>query len=113
MDPDVVRAHSECATFQKWCKRALYMFIANYPADAARLHDLHLLLEMNVDVRNRRTMPGHLTASALVFAPDRGSILLIHNRGLGRWLQPGGHLEAGEFPLEAAGGEVAEEGGRE
>jgi 8-oxo-dGTP pyrophosphatase MutT (NUDIX family) len=111
MDADIAGAHSDCAAFRNWCKQAVRRLVANHPSDASRLHDLQLLLEMDVDLRSRRTLPGHLTASVLVLSPDRRSILLIHNRGLGRWLQPGGHLEAGEFPLEAARREVAEEVG--
>lgn len=51
----------------------------------------------------------HVTASAVVVGP-RGTVLHRH-RLLGRWLQPGGHLEAGESPPEAAVREVAEETG--
>ena len=53
--------------------------------------------------------PVHVTASAVV-AGDRGTLLHRH-RLLGRWLQPGGHLEAGESPPEAAQREVVEETG--
>ena len=53
--------------------------------------------------------PVHVTASAVVVGP-RGTVLHRH-RLLGRWLQPGGHLEAGESPPEAARREVAEETG--
>ncbi len=38
--------------------------------------------------------PGHITASALVFSGDRSQILLVWHERLGRWLQPGGHVEA-------------------
>jgi len=51
----------------------------------------------------------HVTASAVVVG-RRGTVLHRH-RLLGRWLQPGGHLEAGESPAEAASREVAEETG--
>jgi 8-oxo-dGTP pyrophosphatase MutT (NUDIX family) len=44
-----------------------------------------------------RTIPhGHLTASAFVLSPDGSRVLLLHHRKLERWLQPGGHAEAGE-----------------
>jgi len=46
---------------------------------------------------------GHLTASAFVLSPDGGRVLLLHHRKLGRWLQPGGHAEAGE----SAGEDIA------
>jgi len=55
--------------------------------------------------------PVHVTASAVVVG-SRGTLLHRH-RLLGRWLQPGGHLEPGESPPEAARREVAEETGLE
>lgn len=56
--------------------------------------------------------PGHFTASGFVISPDRDSILLIHHGKLGRWLQPGGHIEADDDTVEAAARrEVAEETG--
>ena len=46
--------------------------------------------------------PGHFTASGFVVSPDEGSLLLIHHEKLDRWLQPGGHIEAGDATVEAA-----------
>jgi 8-oxo-dGTP pyrophosphatase MutT (NUDIX family) len=53
--------------------------------------------------------PVHVTASALLLGP-RGTVLHLHKR-LGRWLQPGGHIDTGETPWEAAQREVVEETG--
>lgn len=56
--------------------------------------------------------PGHFTASAFVLSPDATSLLLILHRRLGRWLQPGGHVEPGDESVPAAARrEVAEETG--
>jgi 8-oxo-dGTP pyrophosphatase MutT (NUDIX family) len=56
--------------------------------------------------------PGHFTASAFVLSPDRAALLLVHHRKLDRWLQPGGHVEAGDADLIAAARrEVLEETG--
>lgn len=38
-------------------------------------------------------------------------MLLVHHKKLGRWLQPGGHIEQFENPVEAAIREVKEETG--
>ncbi len=53
--------------------------------------------------------PTHVTGSAIVVGP-RGVVLHRHKR-LGLWLQPGGHLEPGETPWEAAWREAQEETG--
>lgn len=58
---------------------------------------------------DRDADPTHLTASAIVVS-GRG-VLLHRHRLLGLWLQPGGHVDAGEDPAEAARREVLEETG--
>jgi hypothetical protein len=49
----------------------------------------------------------HVTASALVVG-ERGVVLHLHKR-LALWLQPGGHIDAGEDPATAAVREATEE----
>lgn len=53
--------------------------------------------------------PVHVTASAIVTS-DAGVVLHLHKR-LAMWLQPGGHVDAGEAPWEAALRETVEETG--
>jgi 8-oxo-dGTP pyrophosphatase MutT (NUDIX family) len=55
--------------------------------------------------------PTHLTASAIVIGPK--GVLLHRHKRLGLWLQPGGHIEPGETPWEAARREAMEETGLE
>jgi 8-oxo-dGTP pyrophosphatase MutT (NUDIX family) len=58
---------------------------------------------------SRISGPTHVTGSAIVIG-RRGIVLHRHKR-MGIWLQPGGHLEPGEAPWQAARREAAEETG--
>jgi 8-oxo-dGTP pyrophosphatase MutT (NUDIX family) len=61
------------------------------------------------DPFDERESAHHLTASAFVIS-SRGVILHRHRR-LGIWVQPGGHVDAGEGPDAAALRETLEETG--
>ena len=54
-----------------------------------------------------RPDPGHFTASA--FVVYERSLLLVHHRIIGRWLQPGGHIEPTDASPRAAAQREAEE----
>jgi 8-oxo-dGTP pyrophosphatase MutT (NUDIX family) len=71
------------------------------------------LLEQPGDVFSRAHLdPGHFTASAFVLCPERRRLLLIRHPKLGRWLQPGGHIELEDSSCQsAAAREVREETG--
>lgn len=58
---------------------------------------------------DRDADPTHLTASAIVVS-ERGVVLHRHRR-MGIWLQPGGHIDPGEPPEDAAVRETIEETG--
>lgn len=57
------------------------------------------------------TPPVHLTASAVVVAPDGAVVLLLRHPRFGRWGLLGGHVEGAESLLDAVRREVAEESG--
>ncbi len=61
------------------------------------------------DPFDRDADPVHVTGSAIVVGP-RGTVLHWHKR-LGGWLQPGGHVDTGETPWQAALREAREETG--
>lgn len=100
-------------------ERIAALLMAHLPADAKEAADMATIRTMLASAENlmdRQHAPGHLTASALVIdahsAAAGGRFLLHHHRKLRRWLQFGGHIEAGDAdPLEAAIREAAEESG--
>lgn len=80
------------------------------PPSAVR-DDVAALLR-DVDDPFARAQPAHLTASALVLDAAREQVLLVHHAKLGRWLQPGGHVDAGDASMaQAALREAREETG--
>ena len=58
---------------------------------------------------SRTNKLGHVTASGLVIRDDK--VLLIFHPYLQSWFQPGGHIDDGESPIDAAIREVREETG--
>jgi 8-oxo-dGTP pyrophosphatase MutT (NUDIX family) len=64
-------------------------------------------LDRLTDPTNEHADPTHATASAIVVG-RRGTVLHLHKR-LGRWMQPGGHIDPGETPPDAARREAEEE----
>jgi 8-oxo-dGTP pyrophosphatase MutT (NUDIX family) len=60
----------------------------------------------------REHVPGHITASAVVFSHDEREVLLTLHPRVGRWVQLGGHCEeTDETVLAAALREATEESG--
>jgi 8-oxo-dGTP pyrophosphatase MutT (NUDIX family) len=85
---------------------------ARTPVDAREADSQHrFLAELGrlSDPFDEHADPVHVTASAIVVGPD--GVLLHRHKRLGLWLQPGGHIDAGETPADAALREVLEETG--
>lgn len=71
------------------------------------------LLALGTESFSRTCFPAHFTGSALVVSADGTKALLNHHRKLKRWLQFGGHCDAGETVLQTAQREAFEESGIE
>lgn len=95
------------------CPSALAEHARQWPGSAAVVRRMLELLERPGEPFSRHCLlPGHFTASAFVLCPERRRVLLVHHQKLGRWLQPGGHVEPSDVTLaDAARREVAEETG--
>lgn len=88
---------------------AVYAYLTDH-ADIA-LDRLRQQLAMpGEDLFDRKNFAGHITASGLVLTPDHREILLVWHLGLGRWLQPGGHVDEHDAEIwQAAAREIREE----
>lgn len=85
---------------------------ARHPVDGREARSRHRMLVALGRLErpfDRHADLTHVTGSAVVTGPA-GVLLHLHKR-LGMWLQPGGHLEAGESPWDAARREAEEETG--
>ncbi len=77
-------------------------------------HTLRLLQESDSGgCLLRHHFPAHFTASAFIVTPDYSRTLLTFHKKLRKWLQLGGHIDAGENPQAAALREASEESGLE
>lgn len=54
-------------------------------------------------------MEKHFCVSCYVYDEERQKFLMVKHKKLGKWLQPGGHIEENEDPEEACKREVFEE----
>ncbi len=93
----------------------LQAYVARDAREAEHLARMRELCESVADPFSRASFePGHFTASAFVLSPERDALLLILHAKLGRWLQPGGHVDPGDTDLLAAARrEACEEAGLE
>ena len=87
-------------------------FSAAIPCDERERHSIEEFLRVVPSLAHpfdEQADPRHVTGSAIVVG-NRGVLLHRHKR-LNMWLQPGGHIEAGETPAQAAAREAHEETG--
>src|SRR5258707_9394568 len=86
-------------------------YLPGNQAEAADVERVRALAE-SADDPWQRSIPLHVTASALIVHPDSGRVLLRWHQRQQAWLQVGGHADPGESdPLTIALREAAEETG--
>lgn len=92
--------------------RLVEAYLTAYPEERAALAGLVEQVQAGETLNDRKNFNGHITGSAVILSPDRQKLLLVHHKLFDKWLQPGGHWEAGEAgPWEAARREATEETG--
>jgi 8-oxo-dGTP pyrophosphatase MutT (NUDIX family) len=90
-------------------RRAAARFDAVTPREISSRKLFLAELDRLSDPFDRDADPVHVTSSAIVLG-RRGTVLHLHKR-LGIWVQPGGHIDPGEAPWDAAVRETEEETG--
>jgi 8-oxo-dGTP pyrophosphatase MutT (NUDIX family) len=92
----------------------LDLLVGYQPRDESEARDLQRIraLARDCDDPWLRSIPLHVTASALIVCPDSGQVLLRWHQRQQGWLQVGGHGDPGESdPLAIALREAGEESG--
>jgi 8-oxo-dGTP pyrophosphatase MutT (NUDIX family) len=80
----------------------LQVLRSHLPLDAKEARDLQAMRRYAGELAepaSREQPEAHFTASALVVDPSGEHVALIHHRKIGRWLQPGGHVEPDDATL--------------
>lgn len=90
---------------------ALDDYAARFPEETDKIMRFVAFIKEHEDIYSRQNPLGHLTASAWVTSADGTKVLLAYHHKLSRWVQLGGHVEAGESLIEAALREACEESG--
>jgi 8-oxo-dGTP pyrophosphatase MutT (NUDIX family) len=81
-------------------------------SDEMRRCDTFLrFLEENPRAFDRSLEIGHVTASALITAPDFKQVVLLLHKKLDMWIQLGGHADGNPLTLDVSKKEAAEEAG--
>ena len=84
----------------------LEQYAATFAVEHPRVERVRQQLTFKEFPSSERGTTVHITGSGIVLHRASASVLLIHHRGIRNWIQPGGHLQGGELPQEAAQREV-------
>ncbi len=77
----------------------LSLLDAHRAFDAKEMNDLQRMRELATQLAepfSRNGWPAHFTGSAVIVDPSGLRVVLVLHAKLNRWLQPGGHAEAGD-----------------
>ena len=82
-------------TFYQNLLFAVASYIEAFPSpEAQEVSDLLIKqISQSQDLRDRKNFEAHLSSKTFIFNVDFSKVLLLHHKGLNRWLQPGGHTD--------------------
>ena len=89
-------------------------YLAFYPTENKRQFEFSKFINSTdtKDLYRRTNFIGHLTGSAFILNKTSNKILLLKHKSLGKWLQPGGHVDLTDNSiLDACFREIQEETG--
>jgi ADP-ribose pyrophosphatase YjhB (NUDIX family) len=92
-------------------RQALERYASDHPDESANVVRFQRLLADGRPAFDRGHLPGHFTASALVFDRRCERVLLTHHRKLDIWIQLGGHADGDARLHLVAHREAVEESG--
>ena len=98
---------------REWLLRRLALYTPFDDREGELRAEMQRFVGEHADPFRRELVQGHVTGSAWVVDPGREHVLLVWHRKLGKWLQPGGHIEGDPSVLESARREAREETGVE
>lgn len=107
---------NEVLEFNRTQKPLLIEAIKRYQAEFTEEEEVEQILGFIGSTDNlfgRDSKIGHITCGAWIVDSNLANVILVRHRRLGRWIQPGGHIEPMETPFAGALREAMEETGLE
>ena len=87
----------------------LSAFSSRYESELDARDRMMSLLDSSQALSRYHYEPGHITASGFVLDPTGTAVALVDHPKIGKWLQPGGHVEPEDADLESAARREVEE----
>lgn len=79
-------------------RTTLTAYLDQHPEDKHEIDIVQGLLDSGDDLTSRESLPGHVTAGAILVGRDGRVLHILHN-ATGTWLLPGGHIESSDHTL--------------